>query len=229
VFEKSIHVLHRIKKLGGEVGYISLQSILSKPYRRGAGEYPMHKRIEDAVAFATAARKVFPDVRFGIMDALPSHGKDYKGPYRNLRDALVQAGAGLNYIHLDISFQAPATQRRGVTWQFLRTIESYVEDDLGVAFGIFAKSRRGGQHSSRMAYEHTLSVLDCYAGVGGTPREYLLSANFRYPDRTIPEDATGADYPQMRMVLAFGRRLAEIKNTGVARSGDWSTQCGIRR
>jgi len=229
VFDESVDGLRRIKKLGGKVAYISLQSILSKPFRRGEVEYPMDKRIQDAVAYAKAARKVFRDVAIGIMDALPSHAKDYRGPYRALRDALARAGIGLSYIHLDIPFDIPAAQRRGVTWQSLRTLESYVEDDLGVAFGILAKSRRGGQHSSRMSYERTMSTLECYAGVGGTPREYVLAGNFRYPERTIPENATGDNYPQMRVMLNFGRRLAEIKKSGVRPSDGWRARCGIRR
>jgi hypothetical protein len=229
VFDKSVDVLRRIKKLGGKVNYISLQSILSKPLRRGEAEYPMDKRIQDAVAYAKAARMVFPDVAIGIMDALPSHARDYRGPYRALRDALDQAGIGLSYIHLDIPFDIPATQRRGVTWQSLRTLERYVEDELGVAFGILAKSRRGGERSSRMAYERTLSTLDCYAGVGGTPREYVLTGNFRYPERAIPENATGDDYPQMRVMLDFGRRLAEVEKSGVGPSDGWRARCGIER
>jgi hypothetical protein len=163
------------------------------------------------------------------MDAQAGHAKDYKGPYRALRNALDQAGIGLGYIHLDISFQTPRTQRRGISWQSLRMLERYVEDDLGVAFGILAKSRRGGQHSSRRAYEDTLSVLDCYAGVGGTPREYVLAGNFRYPERTIPENTTGDDYPQMRVMLAFGRRLAEIESNSVGTSERWRRRCGIRQ
>ena len=229
VFDNSIDVLHRMKRLGGKVDYISLQSILSKPNRRGEAEYPMDKRIQDAVAYGKAAREVFPGVAIGLIDALPSHGKDYRGPYRVLRDALDQAGIGLSYVHLDMPFEIPATERRGITWQSVRMLEGYVEDELGLPFGLFMVSRRAGQHSSRMVYERTLSFLDCYAGLGGTPRDYVVTSFFRYPERTIPEIATGDDYPQMRTMLAFGRRLDEIRRTGVGPSGAWRGQCRISR
>jgi hypothetical protein len=229
VFDKSVDALHRIKRLGGRVDYISLQSILSKPFRRGESGYSMEKRVQDAVAYAKAARKVFSGVAIGIIDALPSHGKDYRGPYRDLRDALDQAGIGLSYIHLDMPFEIPATERRGVTWQSIRMLEEYVEDELGLPFGVFAISRRAGQHSSRMVYERTLSVLNCYAVLGGTPRDYVVTSFFRYPERTIPESATGDNYPQMRTMLAFGRRLDEIRRTGDSASGAWRAQCRIAR
>jgi hypothetical protein len=233
VFDENIGLLHRLKHLGGRVDYISLQSVLSKPWRRGDGEYPMEKRIDDVVVFAKAARTVYPDVAIGIMDALPSHGKDYKLPYRLLRDALARERIGLSYIHLDISFDGPRTGRYGTTWKTILEVERYVENDLGVAFGMFAKSRRGGQISSKAFYERTMGVLECYAGSGGAPREYVLASNFPHPEMSVPETATGDDYPTMRIVLEFGRRLEQIKKAGsawaVERSADrrWQRQCGI--
>jgi hypothetical protein len=233
VFNADIELLNRLKRLGGRVHYISLQSVLSKPWRGGDEEYPMDKRIEDVVTFAKAARAVYPDVAIGIMDALPSHGRDYRAPYRNLKDALARAGIPLSYIHLDISFDIARTGRLGTTWNSILELERYVEDDLGIAFGMFAKSRRGGQTSSRAFYERTMAMLECYAGSGGTPREYVVSSNFRYPDKTVPETATGDDYPTMRVVLEFGRRLDQIKNAGAAwaaeQSSDrrWRRQCGV--
>jgi hypothetical protein len=231
VFDNNIDVLRRLKRLDVPVDYISLQSILSKPYR-GEGEtgnrdYPMAQRIEDAVIFAQAAREIFPTVKIGIMDALPSHAKDYRAPYRQLKDALDKAGIGLSYVHLDIPFDIPASRRRGVTWQSLRDVERYVEEELGIAFGILAKSRWGGQRSARMYYERTLSTLECFAGSGGTPREYVVTSNFSYPETTIPETASGDDYPHMRTVLAFGSRLNEIKRSQEALDSDWRRYCGI--
>jgi hypothetical protein len=231
VFDENIGLLHRLKRLGGRVDHISLQSVLSKRWR--GGDYPMDKRIEDVVIFAKAAREVYPTVAIGIMDALPSHGKDYRTPYRQLKDALAREKIGLSHIHLDISFDAPRTGRRGVTWASIREVERYVEEDLGAAFGLFAKSRRGGENSSRDFYMRTMGSVECYAGSGGTPREYVLSSNFLYPNKTIPEDATGDNYPTMRIVLEVGRRLEQIKKAGATwvaeRAADrrWRQRCGI--
>src|SRR4051812_12580616 len=82
VFESNIELLARLKRLGGQVNYVSLQSVLSKPWR--GGDYPLDKRVEDIIAFTKASQEVFPQVEIGIIDALPAHGKDYGGAYRQL-------------------------------------------------------------------------------------------------------------------------------------------------
>jgi hypothetical protein len=193
----------------------------------------MDKRIEDVITYAKAARSVFPDVQIGIIDALLSHGKDYRQPYRALKDALGREGIALSYVHLDITFDIPRTARRGVTWRSIRQLEDYVERDLGAQFGMFVTSRRAGQHSSWAFRDAVLSSLECYAGSGGTPRDYIIASWFRHPQRTIPETATGDDYPAMRIVLEAGRRVEQIEKSpaawSAARSGDrqWRNRCGI--
>jgi hypothetical protein len=235
VSARDINLLKRLSRLGAEVHHVSLQSVLSKP-PRGASEdadYPMSKRIADVVAFSRAVRSVFPHAEIGLIDALPSHGKNYRQPYRWVRDALAREGMALSYIHLDISFEAPKAARRGVTWHTIRDIERYVEDDLGLNFGLFAKSRNGGYTSSRAFHERVMGVLDCYSGVSGTPRDFIIASWFPHPARTIPEYATGDDYPAMRTVLEFGRKLRQVETAGEqwaaqrAREPQWRAQCGV--
>jgi hypothetical protein len=68
--------------------------------------------------------------------------------------------------------------------------------------------------------------MECYlAYAGGTPDDLILASWFTYPDRTVPEDATGDDYPSMRIVLEYGRRLDEI--AAGARVGE--RQCERKR
>jgi len=237
-FDADIDLLKRLKRLGVHVDYISMQSILSKPLRRaGRGseivEFPIDRRVAGAVAFARAAREVFPSVAFGIIDALPGKGLEYKEAYRRLADALREAGIGLAYIHVDVSFDVARTGRNGVTWASLREAERYVENDIGVQFGVFAVSRKGGRRSSKAFHDASIEMLQCYAGSRGTPRDYIIASWFPHPETTIPETATGDDYPMMRTVLDFGRQLDRIKTAGEAwvaqRQSDtsWLRQCGI--
>ena len=232
VFAMEIDLFSRIKRLGGRVDHVSLQSSLSKPRRRDPDGYSLESRLEDAVNFAKAARAVFPDASIGLIDALPSKGQGYEEPYRLLGDALAQEGIDLEYIHLDISFDAPRQGRDGVTWGTIRDVETYVQDELGVQFGLFAKSRRAGQTSSEMFHRRVIDTLECYSGIAGAPDDYVLASWFDHPERTIPEDATGNDYPFMRTVLEFGRALQEIDSQGPRFSeGDrrWQRQCEARR
>jgi hypothetical protein len=235
VFDSNIALLRRLKQLGADVRYISLQSVLSKnPGGRGEKtDYPLDKRVEDIVAFSRAARAVYPQVEIGIIDALPSHGKEYREPYRLAKEAMERNGMKLSYIHLDMPFEIPRNQHRGVTWQKVREVEAYVEDDLGLKFGFFTTSRQGGRTSSKSFHDAVIAALDCYAGANGTPAHFIIASWFPHPQKTIPEHDLGDDYPAMRTVLQFGRRLEEIKTTGSgwpasrASSGDWRAQCGI--
>jgi hypothetical protein len=76
-------------------------------------------------------------------------------------------------------------------------------------------------------------MLQCYTGSGGSPREYVFASWFKHPEKTIPETATGDDYPAMRILLDLGEELVRIENGGAGwiaqRQSDsaWTAQCGI--
>lgn len=224
-----IRLLERLKRLGIQVDYISLQSVLSQPLVLGGTtvDYPLSKRIEDVVAYAKAARAVYPQAQIGIIDALPSYNQDYRQPYLMLKDALAQEGIPLSYIHLDMPFDIPREQRHGVTWQQARAVESYVEDELGLRFGLLATSRKGGEISGKAIHERTLAAQECYMGAGGTPGDFIVASWFPYPRTTIPETAAGDDYPAMRTVLEFGRQLDHIEKAGAQATNQaaWRAKC----
>ena len=219
-------LLRRLKGLGMEVDYISLQSILSKPLKVGGqtSDYPMSKRIEDVVAYAKVVRTIYPQIQIGIIDALPSHGKYYRQPYRLLRDALAREAIPLSYIHLDMPFELPKEHRLGITWQKVREVERYVEEDLGLKFGFFTTSREGGLTSSKAFHERVMASLQCYAGADGTPADFIIASWFPHPQETIPDTAMGDDYPAMRTVLEFGRQLERIEKQGPGFSAHGASQ-----
>ena len=240
LFDAEIRLLERIKRLGGRVDYISLQSVLSKPRRDGGrdgepAEFAIADRVHGAVVYSQAAQRVFPDAAIGVIDALPSKGMDYRDAYRQLADAMKAAGTALSYVHLDISFDAAKQGRYGTDWNKIREIERYLEDDLKIQFGLFAKSRRAGQQSSAAFRDAAIASVQCYAGSGGSPRDYVFASWFKYPDRTIPETATGNDYPAMRILLELGDELKRIEQGGTAwvaqqkTNSAWMSRCGINR
>lgn len=205
-------VLERLAGLGARVDYVSLQSVLSKPFRPGgkAADYPLVWRIEDAVTYAKSVRDIHPAAAIGVIDALPSHGRDYRKPYLMLRDALAAQGLRLSYIHLDMPVEIVMEQRRGITWQTVKAVERYVEDELGVGFGLFATTSKGGRTSGKAFHQGVMAALECHVGANGAPRAFIIASWFAHPQRTVPETAVGDEYPAMRTVLAFGRRLEQL-------------------
>ena len=231
VATNELGLLKRLQGLGVKVDYMSLQSVLSKPLKADGQkvDYPMSMRIEGIVKYSKAVRAIYPQVEIGIIDALPSHGKDYQQPYLQLQKALTQEGLELSYIHLDMPFEVIKEQQHGITWQRVRDVERYVEDELRVKFGLLATSSKGG-HSSSKAYHHSvMAELMCYSWADGTPHDFIIASWFPYPEKTIPETATGDDYPTMRTVKEFGQQLDRIEKNGArsvfAGQSSWGAMC----
>jgi hypothetical protein len=61
-----------------------------------------------------------------------------------------------------------------------------------------------------------MATLQCYHAAGGSPREFVIASWFPHPEKTVPDTATGDDYPAMRTVLEFGRELKRLDQGGAA-------------
>jgi hypothetical protein len=225
ISNNEVNQLKRLKQLGAEVSYISLQSALGKMPKGKDADYPMNKRLEDVVAYSKIVHEIYPQAMIGIIDGLLANGNEYKEPYRLAKDALAKAGIQLAYIHLDIPFDFPKTQKRNITWEKVRDVEVYVEDVLGIKFGILAFSRIGGELSDKEFRDRAIASMQCYAGIGGTPSAYLIMSWFTHPTQTIPENASGDDYPAMRTVLDFGYELEKINKGLLLSKPLWSSVC----
>lgn len=229
ILNNEITQLKRLKELGLQVDYVSLQSALSKQIKAGKNivDYSISKRIEDVIVYAKAVRAIYPQAAIGIIDALPSNGKAYKQPYSMLKEALAREGIKLSYIHLDIPFDIPREGWRGITWEKIREVETYVEDELGIKFGFLATSSKGGHISSKAFHERVIASLECYSGATGTPSDFIIASWFPYPQKTIPENLTNNDYPAMRTVLEFGHKLESIEKGAIRsmRQSDWRAMC----
>ena len=144
-----------------------------------------------------------------------------------LRDALAAEKMALSYIHLDMPFDIPREQLLGITWPQARAVESYVEEVLGIRFGFMTTSAKGGRASSKAFHERVLAAQECYLGAGGTPTDFIIASWFPFPQATIPETATGDDYPAMRTVLEYGRQLDRIERRGGLTMGQpgWDAMC----
>jgi hypothetical protein len=228
--ESELDLIARIQRLGGEVRYVSLQSILSKKlFDKGVPvDYPMSQRIADAVDYAKAVQQRFPHIRVGVIDALPSHGKDYESPYRALARAFRDNGLVLDHVILDLPYELVKNRKFDLTWNKVVRVEQFVKRDVGARFGIIATSRIAGYKSNRDFHQAVLAMVENYSRAGGDPDFFLLASWFPHPDATIPDDVRGADFPAMRTVLEVGETLRAFEQERAAGAPARQQQGGAR-
>ena len=206
--EREVSQLEKLEAMGGRVGYVALQSVLSKPLREEGRvvEYPMQQRIEDVVEYAKTARERLPDVEIGIIDALPTKGLDYREPYGRLAVALAEEDLELNFVHLDCPYEHPQEGAK-ITWEGVKEVEAFVKGEVGARFGFICTSCTGGEVSDEAWNDNVLDAPRQYASVDGSPDEYVVMSWFPHPGSTIPESAETGRFPDTKTLLSFAREL----------------------
>jgi len=225
VAKYEVNQLQRLKRLGVEVSYIGLQSALGTLAHGTDADYPMEKRLQDIPAYAKLVHEIYPQAQIGIIVGLTSDPKEYREPFRKAQKAMDNIGIPLAYMHLDMPFHIPKTKMRGVTWQNIRDFETYLENELGINFGIITTSYFGGHHSDKEFHDDAIDSMRCYAGFGGTPSVYFLGSWFAHPTATVPDNATGDNYPAMRTMLDLGKELEKIDQGTLLTGSSWHSTC----
>jgi hypothetical protein len=203
--EQELELLKKLKQYNIYPCCILFQSVLSKDFKNNKGEiieYPLENRIEDIINYIKSAKQIFSDIKFGIIDALPTKGRDYQSAYVALLRALKKEGYSLDYILLDAPFDYMEKRISTMSWEKLKEIENFVKNNLKLKFGIFVTSKKGGETSALNFYKDVLTYFDRYQGITGNPDFYTIGAWFTYPDKTIPESCDN-NYPAMCVVLDF--------------------------
>lgn len=205
---REMALVKKLRAMGGQVKYIALQSVLSKPLREKGQvvEYPMQQRIQDVVEYAKIAQRQLPEAEIGIIDALPSKGQDYQVPYGDLAAALGD-GLKLDFVHLDCPYEV-AQEGVRITWDGIKQVESFVKREIAARFGLVSTSRTGGETSDEMWNDNVLDVQRQYAKVNGNPDEYVIMSWFPHPSSSIPEETGPGRFPDMKTVLSFAQRLS---------------------
>jgi len=112
-----------LKRCGADIGYIALQSTISKiradDYKKDGGRL-VAERINQAADEIIALKKLYPGVQAGLIDATPTKGRDYVAPYHELARRLSENGTSLDFIHLDCPEEI-ATEAKTITWDSLRS------------------------------------------------------------------------------------------------------------
>jgi hypothetical protein len=63
----------------------------------------------------------------------------------------------------------------------------YVQQDLGIEFGLICTDNVGGFASNTRFGHFTLDGLKNYLAAGGTADHYILMSWYPYPDQSVPD------------------------------------------
>jgi hypothetical protein len=193
-FKQSIRTLQDLNNYGFDVAYVGLQSILSKPLRVDGKRhpYPMSSRYLDVSSYFEKIRSHFPDIKIGIIDALPAKVSElsYKSAYKGLVTHLRKKGYTLDFIHLDMPMSYPRKGKNGLSFPKLVDIGLYIKQSLKIPFGLFVVDNEGGAVGSNAFSKHAIDGLNEFLKHGGKADAYVLSSWYSYPRYSIPDRIT---------------------------------------
>jgi hypothetical protein len=197
-----------LKRCGATVGYIALQSTLSKikaaDYKKD-GDRLVAERITAAVTEITALKKLYPGIKVGLIDATPTKGRAYEAPYRELARRLAKNGASLDFIHLDCPVEM-ASAGETISWEKVFEVEAFVRNELKIPFGFICTSSSGGMESEAAFYKNVLEIPKHYHG--HKPDHFIIMGWFTYPKNSLPEKPSSREYSMTKAALDLFTELA---------------------
>jgi hypothetical protein len=220
IYEKSISMITRLRGCGFNIKYIALQSVLSKPVKEHhvppneIESYTMEMRISDVVAYNKQVRRVFPDLKIGIIDALPTKNMDYIEPYKDLKYALEKIGCSLDFIILDFPFMDAILKKNGFSFEKIVDVQHYVKG-LDIEFGIICTDYAGKASAAGFQYV-VLQGLNAFMAAGGEADYLMFSAWYTFPKDSIPEDVKPYPIEDPTMFSVF----MEVNNLNYKPNGD---------
>lgn len=187
-YQKSIDALQDLENHGWNLCAVGMQSVLSKPWRDGP--YDMSWRILDIVEYIKQVKPHFPDLEYGVIDAMPAKGWEYKSHYSALKNAVEDAGLTLDFIEQDFPIDFAITGSR--TYEEMVEAEHFARFALGWKSGLYLTSSRGGQTSDELWRSDVISGLDQYLVAGAAPERITLAAWYPHPVYTAPDETDPA-------------------------------------
>ncbi|CAE6905312.1 hypothetical protein [Vibrio sp. B1FLJ16] len=211
-FSESIAMLSTLTNAGFDIRYISLQSVLSKPLPDGEGniiEYSYEQRYSDISSYITQVTALYPNIAFGIIDALPARTStnEYQAAYQGLFDHLAENNLHLDYLHLDLPLNLINQKESSLTPERVKQVREFVTKTLDWRFGWFITDRIGGNSDAGSFAKEISQGLINYLSVDGKADDYVLSSWFPYPQFTVPDQ-----YSSSMPAFATFRMMDQILN-----------------
>jgi hypothetical protein len=207
-WERNIPLL---RHFGAEIIALSLQSTLSKGLNQRTKdlELELDRKVQTVVSEVRAVHNAYPELRIGVIDALPTKGVEYRDVYRKMIDELASEGLELSYIHLDCPVDFPQ-QGLNIDWSGVKEVEEYVQNNLGIEFGFICTSNGGGMESDRLFHDNVLRIPESYPKHGGLPDHFIIMSWYPHPSLSIPEDAPEGKYPMTKTALKLATGLLNL-------------------
>lgn len=194
LFETERVQIHRLSQLQAPVKYVTLQSVLCKDTLTGE-DYSLAHRIQDIKTYKAMVRRYFPEARVGIIDALPSHGKDWKMLYSKLCSTVTARFGNavfvpiIDYVHLDAPYRGYIQSAWDVlTWYDINRIRKFL-NSRQIKFGLLLTSESGKVSSQAFTDDVVQMHHDICKYLGSAVEEVLISW-FAYPEVTVPTIST---------------------------------------
>ncbi|WP_136077229.1 hypothetical protein [Pontiella desulfatans] len=183
-YQNSINALQDLENHGWNLCAVGMQSVLSKPW--SGGDYAMSWRILDVVEYIKQVKPHFPDLEYGVIDALPVKGLEYKSHYADLKNAVEAEGYTLDFFEQDFPIDKVLTGER--THEEMIDAERFARHALGCKSGLFLTSSRGGNDSDELWRSDVISGLDQHIFNGAAPERITLAAWYPHPVYTAPDE-----------------------------------------
>ncbi len=209
-YEHAIERIRRFKACGLVVSEIGLQSVLSKPTRTRQ-DYAMEWRIKDIVEFFKQVGPVFPEMKIGLIDAMPSKDLDHESAYLGLKLALADEGYSLAFIHLDMPMSHPRDRLRNNSWAKMVGVGRFVQKRIGCKFGLICTDNVGGRKSGESFRSYVLDGLKQYLDHGGRADHYILMSWYEHPEASIPDDISLSPGKSPTQLGVFREMVSAIK------------------
>ena len=180
----SMGVIESLQRNGVDVRYVSLQSVLDKP-TPDRTFYPMAKRVQDVVGYVRTCKARFPNIRVGILDAMPSHGRaDWSTAYTMVRNALRQAGLSLDFFILDMPM---SWAMKPGYMDKLYQVQRFVQTQMRWRFGWTVTLGLPGAPTDAEYRTQLLAGLRSYLERGGGADFMAVMSWSKQPRRSAPD------------------------------------------
>jgi hypothetical protein len=187
---------------GITISHVALQSVLSKPRNSISPQYDpeLENRIQEVKMDIQAYKQTAPDIQYGIIDARPTKGWEYRTAYKRTQDVLRSAGLDLDFILLYCPYTY-LLQGTNINWTNLKEVEAFVMDSLETGYGLIITDNTGGMQSDQAFYDRVMAFARAYDKTVTIPDYFVLMSWFLHPSRALPENAADGQYPMTRVGL----------------------------
>lgn len=211
-------MVNRIRKLGGQVDYLVMDSPLWYPVANCPG-YTSAKTIEDIVSYVSYMKGKFPEIKIGMTDPIPlrADAAAFNADLATLSAALKAKGVSLDFLQADNPYNYG-------TYGKVKTVGDFVRNDLRMDFGVIYNSESGNK-SNGAFYADTIAAYTAYAKTGGPVDQAIIQSWYTYPNTSIPEDSV-SDAPFTKLLLDFARLAGPIRSIAVLPPGTPPTSGG---